>query len=262
MFASLILYFAFIYILYYLFRKSRREGKIKISGPNINCCVGKQYPGGPLRSSHPVFYEDKQLSNYKDTGEKAPWAAPRVSDDILETLPKNPTVEENGQTTGVHGRGCLGKYGPNYAADPIISRFNLVTRIIEFALIQRNETPATWAIPGGMVDPGEKSSLAAKREFDEEAGCSMDNTSIIPVELYSGYVDDWRNTDHAWMHTTVFHWHDADCSSLGKMKLKSDGVETKEAEWISYDDIKSGKYPMFADHGKYIEMAVDRIRSM
>jgi ADP-ribose pyrophosphatase len=232
-----------------------------ISGININCCVGKQYPGGPLRPFSPVFYEDKQLSNWNDTGKGAPWAAPRVSDDILETLPKNPTLSQ-GQTTGILGRGYLGKYGPNTAADPSISRFNPVTGKIEFALVQRNETPPTWAIPGGMVDPGEISSLAAKREFGEEAGCSLDNTSIIPVELYSGYVDDWRNTDHAWMCTTVFHWHDSDCSSLGKMKLKSDGVETKKAEWISFDDIKSGKYPMFADHAKYIEMAVDRIRSM
>lgn len=253
MLASLIPYFAFIYIIYYLFRKSRREGKIKISGSNINCCVGKQYPGGPLRPFSPVFYEDAKLKT-------APWAAPRVSDDILETLPKNPTVEENGQTTGVHGRGCLGKYGPNYAADPVISRINPDTGEIEFALIQRDETPATWAIPGGMVDPGEKSSITAKREFNEEAGGNLDNTSIIPVELYSGYVDDWRNTDHAWMHTTVFHWHDANCSSLGKMKLKSDGVETKKAEWIPYNDIKSGKYPMFADHARYIKMAVNNIQ--
>jgi ADP-ribose pyrophosphatase len=35
--------------------------------------------------------------------------------------------------------------------------------------IQRKDT-GDWAIPGGMVDPGEHVSATVRREFEEEAG--------------------------------------------------------------------------------------------
>ena len=73
-----------------------------------------------------------------------------------------------------------------------------------------------------MVDPGETVSTTVKREFMEEA---MDTTgersnSVDEIdqmvssffangqEIYSGYVDDPRNTDNAWMETVAFLFHD------------------------------------------------------
>ena len=67
-----------------------------------------------------------------------------------------------------------------------------------------------WAIPGGMVDPGEKVTTTVKREFMEEAldstGSAKDNINEIQKmvddffesgdEIYRGYVDDPRNTDN------------------------------------------------------------------
>lgn len=40
--------------------------------------------------------------------------------------------------------------------------------ILQFVAILRRDT-GEWAIPGGMVDPGEQISLTLKREFAEEA---------------------------------------------------------------------------------------------
>lgn len=40
--------------------------------------------------------------------------------------------------------------------------------ILEIVAIQRRDNQM-WAIPGGMVDAGEKSTNALKREFIEEA---------------------------------------------------------------------------------------------
>lgn len=40
--------------------------------------------------------------------------------------------------------------------------------IIEMIAIQRRDN-LMWAIPGGMVDPGEKATTTLKREFTEEA---------------------------------------------------------------------------------------------
>ena len=69
--------------------------------------------------------------------------------------------------TGLKGRGVLGKWGPNHAADPIVTRWKRDSGgevvkdpesgkpILQFVSIQRRDTKE-WAIPGGMVDPGEQ----------------------------------------------------------------------------------------------------------
>lgn len=98
--------------------------------------------------------------------------------------------------TGVTGRGVLGKWGPNHAADPVVTRWKMLETgngekfldetsgkpVLEFVCIQRKDT-GIWAIPGGMVDPGEKVSTTVKREFMEEAldstGSAKDNIEEI-----------------------------------------------------------------------------------
>ena len=65
--------------------------------------------------------------------------------------------------TGLKGRGILGRYGPNHAADPIVTRWaqNSETgeleknpktgkNILEFVAIKRKDT-GEWAIPGGKI---------------------------------------------------------------------------------------------------------------
>ncbi len=65
--------------------------------------------------------------------------------------------------TGLKGRGILGRYGPNHAADPIVTRWarNSETgeieknpetgkNILEFVAIKRRDT-GEWAIPGGKT---------------------------------------------------------------------------------------------------------------
>ena len=63
--------------------------------------------------------------------------------------------------TGLRGRGVLGRYGPNHAADPIVTRWsrnpesgeievncNSGKQILEFVAIKMKDT-GEWAIPGG-----------------------------------------------------------------------------------------------------------------
>ncbi|CAF4463446.1 unnamed protein product, partial [Rotaria magnacalcarata] len=58
------------------------------------------------------------------------------------------------------GRGLLGRWGPNHAGDPIVTRWskdqqdNNKNKALEIILISRRDTGAL-ALPGGMVDPGE-----------------------------------------------------------------------------------------------------------
>jgi ADP-ribose pyrophosphatase len=129
--------------------------------------------------------------------------------------------------TGISGRGLLGKWGPNYAADPIITRINSKSGVMEMLAIQRKDN-GQWAIPGGMVDKGEEVSQTLSRELQEETGV------ILTMEqgrmMYRGYVDDPRNTDNAWMETTAKHLHlSAELSE--RMNLHA-GDDARSVRWL------------------------------
>jgi ADP-ribose pyrophosphatase len=60
--------------------------------------------------------------------------------------------------TGMSGRGLLGRFGPNHAADPLVTRWKRAKNgeivldahgqpIMQFVAIQRRDT-GEWALPG------------------------------------------------------------------------------------------------------------------
>ena len=123
-----------------------------------------------------------------------------------------------------------------------------------------------------MVDPGETVSTTVRREFMEEA---MDSTgrgntenaaeieqmvsdffSTAAKEIYSGYVDDPRNTDNAWMETVAFLFHDETGETIGQFDLKA-GDDAKALKWT---DISSD-IELYASHAQFIEKAVQELNA-
>uniref|UniRef100_A0AC34PX75 Nudix hydrolase domain-containing protein n=1 Tax=Panagrolaimus sp. JU765 TaxID=591449 RepID=A0AC34PX75_9BILA len=156
--------------------------------------------------------------------------------------------------TGLRGRGTLGRWGPNHAADPIVSR--IVGSKLQFVAIKRGDN-GEWAIPGGMVDPGENVSDTLKREFTEEALGNISNDKLEAFwkkghELFRGYVDDPRNTDNSWMESVVCNFHDED-GILNGCEFKA-GDDAAEVKWVSVDD----NVPLYASHQDFIQMLRDR----
>lgn len=105
--------------------------------------------------------------------------------------------------TGIVGRGLLGRWAVNHAADALVTRwsrdpdgriktdtntgrfasrssisfmcdliidifFPFLRNILQMVAIQRRDNHM-WAMPGGMLDANETPQTAAKREFQEEA---------------------------------------------------------------------------------------------
>jgi len=131
--------------------------------------------------------------------------------------------------TGLCARGKLYRWGPNHAADPLVTRESEPASgassssastesesELEVVVIQRGDTQQ-WALPGGMVDEGEAPLSTARREFGEEALAGHDESSKQRIEqlldrifdearvehVYSGYIDDPRNTDNAVCQTSI-----------------------------------------------------------
>ena len=115
--------------------------------------------------------------------------------------PRNPVGP-----TGFSGRGLLGKWGANHAADPLITQKGDDGQLY-FLMIKRKDN-GQWALPGGMLDTEEAGlprgpMQAALRELFEEAGLDLSTQKNSAEVIYRGYVDDPRNTDNAWMETVV-----------------------------------------------------------
>jgi ADP-ribose pyrophosphatase len=171
--------------------------------------------------------------------------------------PKNPV-----ENTGKIGRGILGKYGPNHAADPLVTRFDPVTAKLQMVAIQRGDTKL-WAMPGGMVEPGETVSQTAKREFREEARHLKDTEAEAKVnqkldelftkgkQIYSGYVYDPRNTNWSWMETVCVHFHISDPYLINRLSLNG-GDDAIKAKWLDIDENVPEFKDLYASHKQII----------
>lgn len=179
--------------------------------------------------------------------------------------------------TGIEGRGLLGRWGPNHAADSVVTRWKRNSTgaveidrssekpILQFVAIER--LSGDWAIPGGMVDPDEVVITTLRREFMEEALDSLNLEDAEKAELesamstffekgdeiYKGYVDDPRNTDNAWIETVVVNFHDEDGSTVGKMNLKT-GDDVSGVKWM---DINR-KLDLYASHTEFIKQVMHK----
>ncbi|XP_033100603.1 transient receptor potential cation channel subfamily M member-like 2 [Anneissia japonica] len=190
---------------------------------------------------------------------------------VKDGLPLNPKGR-----TGMIGRGLLGRFGPNHAADPIATRWKMNAdgspmmdggkKVLEFIAIQRKDNQQ-WAIPGGMVEPGQVVSETLRREFSEEAlgqmtKCAEEKATMAEnieklfangIEIYRGYVDDPRNTDNAWMETYAMNFHDESGSAFGQFQLEA-GDDAQSVRWQRV----SSRIPLFASHTAMLRKVAEK----
>ena len=208
----------------------------------------------------PPYHVDQiVISNDESKSEKG-WAHPEDIADVDsnsiqsyephiqfddEGYPRNPRGR-----TGITGRGLLGKWGANFAADPIITCTSDVGEM-KLLVIRRVDT-GEWALPGGMVDKGEVLSQAASRELKEEAGVDIDLSTATKV--YEGYVDDPRNTDNAWMETAAYHFQ-LGYEEAQKISMEA-GDDANDVQWMTVTDEFLDN--MYASHSSLVRLALNR----
>jgi ADP-ribose pyrophosphatase len=201
--------------------------------------IGKK-TAGRIEKGLPGFHAECD-----PTAEYETWTGKIIAKDDHTGRPLNPTGR-----TGYAGLGSCSFYGPNLAADPVVTRDG--RHGPEVLLIQRGDT-GEWAIPGGKVDAGEETWDAAARELSEESGVDVDFSEA--ATLYQGYVDDPRNTDHAWFETTALHVHVDGETALQEPEGQDDAVS---ARWVSLNDDTIAS--AYSDHGAYLRAALETLR--
>lgn len=209
----------------------------------------------PFPEYRPQYYVSPIVRKNDSTLVKGGWADPEqpllksfisfggpITCDV-RGLPLNPKGR-----TGLEGRGLLGKWGANFAADPIVTRVNPVTKQLELLVILRKDCNQ-WALPGGMVDAGEVITKTLARELEEETSIHLEFDQAHMV--YQGYVDDMRNTDNAWMETTASHIH-LDMKDFHLHAKPQAGDDARKAKWVPI----SASLRLFASHNDFVRRAL------
>ena len=106
-----------------------------------------------------------------DLMERKSYEAPIRFDDA--GMPLNPRGR-----TGLRGRGLLGQWGPNHAADPIVTRYNPQTGKLQLVALRREDT-GQFAVPGGMSKtPGDMWPKKRRSEFKTEVTQDKDDDPL------------------------------------------------------------------------------------
>jgi ADP-ribose pyrophosphatase YjhB (NUDIX family) len=165
----------------------------------------------------------------------------------------------------MNGRNFLGKYGPNHAADPIITRAGVPGGPPRVLAIRRKDT-GQLAFPGGMVDAGEVASDALAREMVEEAGAAF--TAIAATMkrcgrvIFAGHVKDPRETRHAWIESYAVHLHiDEETANSIRLEDSLDVDVIGKPVWMEAS--KANVDAMYGDHARLLRLAIrkqERVR--
>lgn len=163
-------------------------------------------------------------------------------------LPINPYAP-----TGIGGRGLLEKWGPNHTSDPIIITYDSSRNIKQLLVIENKNTPVVYTLPSGMQDSCEFFSKTVTQLLKDKTNDILDikNARFI----YSGYVNDSRNTDHAWIETCVYLFYLNDIQRNTLLKNIKEHNDILSFKLIDIDDTNEIYKNLYSNHKEFVEMS-------
>uniref|UniRef100_A0A1A7X7P7 Transient receptor potential cation channel, subfamily M, member 2 n=1 Tax=Iconisemion striatum TaxID=60296 RepID=A0A1A7X7P7_9TELE len=109
--------------------------------------------------------------------------------------------------TGIRGRGALSRLGPNQNLDLVLTRWRDSERsVLEFLGVW-GESRGFLVLPEGLVDSSDQLPATLKKTLGNEIYETLNTKLSEGIKVFEGYVDDCRNTDNAWVETTVLNIH-------------------------------------------------------
>uniref|UniRef100_A0A1A8QB26 Transient receptor potential cation channel, subfamily M, member 2 n=1 Tax=Nothobranchius rachovii TaxID=451742 RepID=A0A1A8QB26_9TELE len=161
-------------------------------------------------------YPDSKITRFPVPEEKVPWEVsfpsykPPYYDckedgcdiDGSEALEKYRNPEGR---TGIRGRGALSRLGPNRNLDLVLTRWRDSERsVLEFLGVW-GESREFLVLPGGLADSAEHLPAPLKKTLGDKIYETLNAKFSEGIKVFEGYVDDCRNTDNAWVETTVLN---------------------------------------------------------
>ena len=135
------------------------------------------------------------------------WADPEEYEHMQIDKSNRQKTDDTGRSlhprgrTGISGRGLLGRWGGNPAANAVIIRHASESSSVEM-LLGRQKDANYYRLPKGFVlheqPPEEAIVHIIKREFGWHPETGKGEI------LYQGFIYDDRQTDHAWVEVTTF----------------------------------------------------------
>ncbi|XP_061736092.1 transient receptor potential cation channel subfamily M member 2 [Nerophis ophidion] len=171
-------------------------------------------------------YPGSKVTRFPVPEEKVPWEVSfssympsyYCSDDKGDSVDRSESILGNyrnpGGRTGIRGQGSLDNLGPNLHVDLVITRVRDSGRsVLEFLAVV-DEQQQTLFLPGGPVQSVDQLPAALMRIMGKNLYEKLLEKNVEGIPVFEGYVDDIRNTDNAWVETTVLdlHLHPSDDS--------------------------------------------------
>ena len=199
---------------------------------------------------------------------------------VLAPPPSSAPLNPFGRT-GLADRGKLYFWGPNHAADCVLTRDREGGKEgeRELLVIRRGDT-GEWAVVGGMIDKGETPEQCIRREFGEEvlgvaeegegSGADEGQRAVLdalfaPANMrvvYRGYVDDGRNTDHSWIETCAFALDlPASISREEAERRFVGGSDAVAVRWVECREGVEEFDRLYASHKPMVQLALQQRHS-
>lgn len=126
-------------------------------------------------------------------------------------------------------RGYYRQWGPNQTADMVV-----ITQDTNKVLLQQRSDSGAWALPGGFVNAGERTDVAAARETFEETAVNL-NIRRFKQVTNKMPVADPRLTLHAWPETTCYG------TTVPRELPCKKSNESLAVSWVPVDEALQGK---------------------
>ncbi len=138
-----------------------------------------------------------------------------------------------------------------YPQRPLVGVGAVVFKGDDVLLVRRGHPPAegTWAFPGGLVELGESSAEAVRREVREECGISIEPVDLAGVFEPIVIDEDGRIRYHYVVLDFLARYVEGD------LKAASD---VWEARWVPQEQID--RYPLSDDAKRLLKRARDMLR--